>query len=142
MICLKTVSGEEADDSISEIDNTKNDQSGSEGDILEFSDEGSMDLESWCCFDVEHDGPHGSYEERVLLLENKPSDNTVSIGDTIERTINGISLVGKVICNSEMGITALDLFNEIINTENDLKKFLTQNNIKPSHQLPGMIIQG
>lgn len=44
-----------------------------------------------------------------------------------------------------MGLTAMDLFNDILTQENDLKNFLTQSDVKQnqvSTSNPGLIIQG
>ena len=44
-----------------------------------------------------------------------------------------------------MGLTAMDLFNDILTQENDLKNFLTQSDMKQnqvSTSNPGLIIQG
>ena len=42
-----------------------------------------------------------------------------------------------------MGITAMDLFNDILTNENDLTNFLHQNDVKNvSASSPGIIIQG
>ena len=46
---------------------------------------------------------------------------------------------------SDMGLTAMDLFNDILTQENDLKNFLTQSDVKQnqvSTSNPGLIIQG
>ena len=47
--------------------------------------------------------------------------------------------------SSDMGLTAMDLFNDILTQENDLKNFLTQSEVKQSQvstSNPGLIIQG
>ena len=41
-----------------------------------------------------------------------------------------------------MGITVIDLFNDILTVSGDLQNFLQQCNVVPSNELPGMIIQG
>ena len=41
-----------------------------------------------------------------------------------------------------MGITPIDLFNDILTTENDLNIFLQQSKLQPFNGIPGMIIQG
>ena len=46
-------------------------------------------------------------------------------------------------CNSDMGLTPMDLFNDILTNENDLKNFLEQANVKSiSTSSPGLVIQG
>jgi len=46
------------------------------------------------------------------------------------------------VCASGMGLTPIDLFNDILTSENDLKLFLAQNRIENcSINLPGLIIQ-
>ena len=57
-------------------------------------------------------------------------------------TVKGMSLSGTLICNSEMGITVMDLFNDILTNISDIQNFLTQYNVTPLTNKPGMIIQG
>ena len=65
------------------------------------------------------------------------------VGDRIESNITGRPEYGILICNSDMGITAMDLFNDILTNENDLTNFLHQNDVKNvSASSPGIIIQG
>ena len=40
-----------------------------------------------------------------------------------------------------MGLTPMDLFNDILTTESDLKNFLEQNSVKCANGVPGMVIQ-
>lgn len=57
-------------------------------------------------------------------------------------TVKGMSLSGTLICNSEMGITVMDLFNDILTNISDIQNFLTQYDVTPLTNKPGMIIQG
>ena len=42
-----------------------------------------------------------------------------------------------------MGLQPIDVFNDILTNENDIKNFLEQSNVKAiSTSTPGMIIQG
>jgi len=67
--------------------------------------------------------------------------NVPDIGDNVGGVVNGQSISGTLICNSAMGLTPVDLFNDILTTESDLQNFLKQNNIKCSTGVPGMVIQ-
>ena len=65
------------------------------------------------------------------------------IGDTVASTISGRLQHGILMCNSEMGLQPIDVFNDILTNENDLKNFLEQSDVKTiSTSSPGIIIQG
>ena len=49
---------------------------------------------------------------------------------------------GALICNSEMGITVIDLFNDIMTSEVDLEQFLCQFSISQTGEMAGKIIKG
>ena len=50
---------------------------------------------------------------------------------------------GKLICNDKQGLSLIDIFSEILNTETDLRRFLQMNNCQSiAPTLPGLIIQG
>jgi hypothetical protein len=49
---------------------------------------------------------------------------------------------GTMVGHSELGITGMDLFNDMMTSPQDLEKFIRSYNIEPSPQIPGMIIQG
>jgi len=71
-----------------------------------------------------------------------PSLVTPEIGDRVFTFINGQRVEGVLVCTSGMGLTPIDLFNDILITESDLRSFLWQNNVtKCSENLPGLIIQ-
>ena len=75
-----------------------------------------------------------------LSLRNNTS--TPEVGQMVGLTVKGMSLSGTLICNSEMGITVMDLFNDILTNISDIQNFLTQYNVTPLANKPGMIIQG
>ena len=67
---------------------------------------------------------------------------TIDVGDHVDTVVNGKNVSGTLICNSGMGITPIDLFNDIITNESDIINLLRQCKVTPSNGIPGMIIQG
>ena len=64
------------------------------------------------------------------------------IGDQVYTFVNEKRMDGVLVCASGMGLTPIDLFNDILVMEQDLRTFLWQNNVENcSSNLPGMIIQ-
>lgn len=45
---------------------------------------------------------------------------TIDVGDHVETVVNGKKVSGTLICNSGMGITPIDLFNDIITNESGI----------------------
>ena len=61
------------------------------------------------------------------------------IGDLVEFSISGYEKQGILICRNGLGVTAIDLFNDILNESLDLRNFLQQLNVTPkSLSLPGL----
>ena len=76
------------------------------------------------------------------MLSLTTAGEVAEIGDSVVAQINTERIEGVLICASGMGLTPLDLFNDIMVAEMDLKIFLTQNFITDiSADLPGLIIQ-
>ena len=42
---------------------------------------------------------------------------------------------GVLVCHSDMGLTPMDLFNDILNNEDDLKEYLGKRNYKESEKI-------
>ena len=81
---------------------------------------------------------------RVIVFDGLEfsEGNVPDVGDNTSGIIDGKPVNGTVICNSEMGINPMDLFSEIVTSQRDLRNFLLQCKLQPSHDLRGMIIQG
>ena len=76
------------------------------------------------------------------VFSSRSGQGIPDIGDSVTTYISGQQINGVLICSSEMGLTPIDLFNDILVSETDLKAFLSQNKVKEcSANLPGMIIQ-
>jgi len=105
--------------------------------IDDFIEETTVHQVQWSCLEFEDvAGPR-----RFISFEVGRGD----IGDRVESNITGRLEQGILVCNSDMGLTAMDLFNDILTQENDLKNFLTQSDVKQnqvSTSNPGLIIQG
>ena len=76
-------------------------------------------------------------------LSPNPVPFSGEVGDRLESSITGRREFGILICNSDMGLTPMDLFNDILTNENDLRNFLQQSDVKNvSSSSPDIIIQG
>ena len=63
------------------------------------------------------------------------------IGDLVEFSLSGYDKQGVLICRNGLGVTAFDLFNDILNESLDLRNFLQQLNITPkSSSFPGLVM--
>ena len=78
----------------------------------------------------------------MILVYMFSDGNVPDVGDNTSGIIDGKRVNGTVICNSEMGINPMDLFTEIVTSEEDLRNFIVQCKLQPSHDIRGMIIQG
>ena len=114
---------------------------------IDFMDEPSIisNVEStmdyglhWSCLEFEE--ANGRLR-RYISFEHDLG-NVGEIGDKVESNMTGRSRSGTLICHSRMGLTPMDLFNDILTSEIDLRKFLEQNDVaKMSSSQPGLVIQ-
>ena len=66
---------------------------------------------------------------------------TLEIGSVVHTTLNGEVKSGMLLCSSGMGLTVLDLFNDIFIDQNDIRFFIEQHGLTPSTSSSGTIIQ-
>merc|ERR1739848_362822 len=87
----------------------------------EFIETAGDETGKWSCLEI--DRPTGV--ERAISFDNVKhnfSDESAlnaDIGDQVVTTIDGRSVNGTLVCDSGMGITPIDLFNDILTTEKD-----------------------
>ena len=94
---------------------------------------------AWSCLEFE-EGPTGQLR-RYISFEHDLS-SVGEVGDKVESNITGQVRSGTLICHSRMGLTPIDLFNDILTSETDLRQFLEQNEVsKFSSSQPGLVIQ-
>ena len=100
----------------------------------------TMDTDvAWSCLEFEV-GPSGQ-PRRYISFEHDLS-SVGEVGDKVESNITGQVRNGTLICHSRMGLTPIDLFNDILTSELDLRQFLKQNEVsKFSSSQPGLVIQ-
>jgi len=48
------------------------------------------------------------------------------IGQPVQTKVNDITTTGTLICSSGMGLSPIDLLNDILTAESDLENFLAQ----------------
>ena len=65
----------------------------------------------------------------------------LEIGSVVHTTLNGELKSGMLLCSSGMGLTVLDLFNDIFIDQNDIRFFIEQHGLTPSTSSSGTIIQ-
>ena len=65
----------------------------------------------------------------------------LEIGSVVHTTLNGEVKSGMLLCSSGMGLTVLDLFNDIFIDQNDIRFFIEQHGLTPSTSSSGTIIQ-
>lgn len=64
------------------------------------------------------------------------------IGQIARSTVNNSTVQGTLICSSGMGLTPVDVLNDILTAETDIENFLKQCNVNQyGHHLPGLIVQ-
>ena len=107
----------------------------------EFVDHSAALQNEWSCIEVDK----GQCVQRMISFEkvvHKEAGATPKIEDPIQTMIGDQAFSGTLICNSEMGITPIDLFNDILTASEDILTFLQQCHVIASTDQPGMIIQG
>ena len=79
----------------------------------------------WACYDSD------KYEKRIIT---DAFDNTTG-SETGSRMVTPDGDSGVLVCHSDMGLTPMDLFNDILNNEDDLKEYLGKTNYKESEKI-------
>ena len=80
----------------------------------------------WTCYDSD------KYEKRIIT---DTFDNTTGSSETGSRMVTPDGDSGVLVCHSDMGLTPMDLFNDILNNEDDLKEYLGKRNYKESEKI-------
>ena len=80
----------------------------------------------WTCYDSD------KYEKRIIT---NTFDNTGGSNETGSRMVTPDGDSGVLVCHSDMGLTPMDLFNDILNNEDDLKEYLGKRNYKESEKI-------
>ena len=80
----------------------------------------------WTCYDSD------KYEKRIIT---NTFDNTSGSNETGSRMVTPDGDSGVLVCHSDMGLTPMDLFNDILNNEDDLKEYLGKRNYKESEKI-------
>ena len=80
----------------------------------------------WTCYDSD------KYEKRIIT---NTFDNTTGSNETGSRMVTPDGDSGVLVCHSDMGLTPMDLFNDILNNEDDLKEYLGKRNYKESEKI-------
>ena len=83
----------------------------------------------------EEDAPH--FTNCTIFSEGE----VLEIGSVVHTTLNGEVKSGMLLCSSGMGLTVLDLFNDIFIDQNDIRFFIEQHGLTPSTSSSGTIIQ-
>lgn len=93
----------------------------------------ALESRGWRCIELEDGSRH--------LHFSSPSVGLGDVGELIEYDRGGEIHRGTLVATSEMGVTSIDLFNDILVCEEDLGVFLKNQGISPLPSKAGLLIQ-